>query len=319
MIAVASIAALVHYVYQNRSIPKAIPLTLGAIVAVKGLLEYRPDIEVSLTPFDWMLNFQPILIFIFGSTFLVTAAYTYVKRRERMAVLVLAAVVYLYGAYALLPLGLPDRFGDDRVVAVDHHCRQSTLYTCGPTACMIALGYYDVIVTERKMATACLTTNRGTTMIGAYRGLRIIGMKTVSVKMEQLTPAMLMKFGLVSVVQSGNHMVCLVGTGDGVILHDPLHDKSSEWSQEDIEDRVSSVGIIITPLAQQVGAIDAVTRAFQAAVPVKNSRRGGLMSGQSTHTAAARFLTLRSPTFQLPSTMSLQSTPVGHGPTAIGR
>lgn len=255
---VIGFAALVHLKYANRNIPKAVPLVLGTIVAVKGLLEYRPDIEISLNPFDWMLNIQPVLIFLLGSMFLITAAYTYSKRREIVTVLVLAGVVYLYGAYALLPLGLPDRFGDDRAVSAGHHCKQSTLYTCGPTACMIALGYFDVIITERKMATACLTTNRGTTMVGAYRGLRIAGMKRIVVKIEKLNPAMLMKVGQVSVVQSGNHMVCLVGTGDGVILHDPLHDKAGEWSQEDIEDRVSSVGIVITPLAQQVSAADSV-------------------------------------------------------------
>jgi hypothetical protein len=34
---------------------------------------------------------------------------------------------------------------------------------------------------------------------------------------------------------------------------------------------------------------------------------------------AAQFLTLHSPVFQLPSTMSLQSTPVGHGPADLCR
>ena len=35
--------------------------------------------------------------------------------------------------------------------------------------------------------------------------------------------------------------------------------------------------------------------------------------------AAAQFLMLHSPAFQLPSTMSLQSTPVGHGPADLCR
>lgn len=248
LVAVPACAVAFHLRFRQRAISSWIPLVLGTLVAFKGALEYRPDVEIALMPGDRLLDLQPALIYLLGSIFLLTAACTYTARRERIAVTVLAGVVYAYGAWALLPLGLPDRFGDDRTASAGRHCRQSTLYTCGPTACLIALGYFQVQVSERRMATACLTTNRGTTMVGAYRGLRVVGGEAVAVRVGSVDAEALMRPGQVSVVQSGNHMVCLVGAGDGAVLHDPLHEQPGEWSREDIEDRVSHIGILLQPV-----------------------------------------------------------------------
>ena len=48
-------------------------------------------------------------------------------------------------------------------------------------------------------------------------------------------------------------------------------------------------------------------------------RRNEVMNQVLGSLAAAQFLTLHSPVFQSPSTMSLQSTPVGHGPADLFR
>jgi len=45
----------------------------------------------------------------------------------------------------------------------------------------------------------------------------------------------------------------------------------------------------------------------------------GVMNRKIGHIPAAQFLTLHSPAFQLPTTMTLQSSPVGHGPADLCR
>ena len=52
-------------------------------------------------------------------------------------------------------------------------------------------------------------------------------------------------------------------------------------------------------------------------VPVKNSRRNGVMNQVRDSLPAAQFLTLHSSVFQLPTTLSLQSPSVGHGPADL--
>ena len=52
-------------------------------------------------------------------------------------------------------------------------CRQTSAVTCVPAAAATLLQYYGIAATESEMADLCLTTPRGTSMLGLFRGLKI--------------------------------------------------------------------------------------------------------------------------------------------------
>ena len=62
-----------------------------------------------------------------------------------------------------------------------------------------------------------------------------------------------------------------------------------------------------------------VTWIFQLPASVKNSQRNDDEICKIETIPAAQFLTFRSPGFQLPSTMTLQTTSVGHGSADLCR
>jgi len=55
----------------------------------------------------------------------------------------------------------------------DGVCYQTTQASCGPAAAATLLQSYDIPATEKEMAQLCLTTTKGTSMLGLYRGLKL--------------------------------------------------------------------------------------------------------------------------------------------------
>src|SRR5204862_2009719 len=55
----------------------------------------------------------------------------------------------------------------------DGVCRQTSQATCGPAAAATLLQVNNIAATEAEMAELCLTTSKGTSMLGLYRGLKI--------------------------------------------------------------------------------------------------------------------------------------------------
>ena len=139
--------------------------------------------------------------------------------------------------------------GDERVPDGKHHLRQSTLYTCAPSAAAIAVSYVGIVVSERIMADRCLTVvERGTTRFNTYRGL-ILSLEATPwrARMAHASVAELCRTGQVAVIDFPHmlHAITTVGNGDSVTLHDPLQPEPEQLSPEILAERYGGTAILI--------------------------------------------------------------------------
>jgi hypothetical protein len=89
--------------------------------------------------------------------------------RRALAVAALAAIA---GRSILAPLaGAECRVTEERME--NGVCIQSGSSSCSPAAAATLLRYYDIDTSEAEMARLCLTNDRGTALLGLYRGLSI--------------------------------------------------------------------------------------------------------------------------------------------------
>jgi hypothetical protein len=90
-------------------------------------------------------------------------------RRRRLVVIVPLVCICLYQAnwplFARTP-AVGDKWRDGV-------CRQTSPATCGPAAAATLLQANSISATEGEMAQLCLTTSKGTSLLGLYRGLKI--------------------------------------------------------------------------------------------------------------------------------------------------
>jgi hypothetical protein len=89
--------------------------------------------------------------------------------RRRLIVIVPLVCICLYQAnwplFAKMP-AVGDKWRDGV-------CRQTSPATCGPAAAATLLQSHSIPATEAEMAQLCLTTSKGTSLLGLYRGLKI--------------------------------------------------------------------------------------------------------------------------------------------------
>ncbi len=218
------------------------------LLCVKAVVHWRPDWEVMLFPWPKYAYLQPLAIYPLMVSFFGLAA-ARLKLRWNQVLVALIGVVFLgYGVWQNSWIAFPEQHG--RAVRADreHHCRQSTTYTCGPAACVSALDYFGVTVTERSMASLCLTHKSGSSTFNLYRGLLLaLGERDFRVRILTLAPADLTLRGRVVVTATGqgHHAICLLGTGDGVTVHDPLHAQPRGWSLDALSQQVQGPVILI--------------------------------------------------------------------------
>jgi ABC-type bacteriocin/lantibiotic exporter with double-glycine peptidase domain len=99
----------------------------------------------------------------------------------------------------------------------DHHCAQTTTWSCGPAACVSLLSYLGIGTTEGEMARLCRTASYGgTSLFHIARGLRakLPGRKVHIVKGDRAK-------GLAIVSVYRVHVVAVRFEGSGVVVHDP--------------------------------------------------------------------------------------------------
>ena len=161
----------------------------------------------------------------------------------RIMVLTLAA----WGVSLTLGLlqGVP---GSEKRPDQRHHLQQSTPFTCGPAAGASALSYVGVIETERDLAEMCLTSRAGTTEFCIWRGISLaLKGKPYAARVVEGGADDLLQNGRVAIVRLGreHHVVCVRGTGNGVVMHDPLLGDPAYWCADQFRAQYGGVAVVI--------------------------------------------------------------------------
>jgi hypothetical protein len=235
----------------KRRVAAAVMFVLMCALVVKAYLHWHPVTEATLFPWRDYIYLQGYWLFLIAAGFCGIAASQLdaePNRNKRNALLVFGVLLVVYGGIRHLWMVVPQNHGKNVYAGKDHHCPQSTIYTCAPSACVSAASYFDISVNEREMAERCLTSSLGTNVFNVYRGLSLtMPENQYSVKIRNVSVVDLCKEGVVAVSTwpSLNHAICTVGRGNEVRVHDPLKDKPLLWSKQKLEKHFGGVAVVI--------------------------------------------------------------------------
>lgn len=208
--------ALGRYVASVKGYLLLLPLLLA-----KAVLHYRPDWEYALFPWPSYVYVQSWLFYPLGLACLGLAAGLLPPGRNRRAVTVLAGMLLLLSLWTeRWMVAEPDGSLVGRAGS-DHHCVQTTSWSCGPAACVSLLSCLGAEATEAEMARLCRTASYGgTSLFHIARGLRakLPGREVHIVKGD---PETLRSRGLAIVSVYRVHVVAVRFEGDEVVVHDP--------------------------------------------------------------------------------------------------
>ncbi|HEX3135446.1 MAG TPA: C39 family peptidase [Planctomycetota bacterium] len=221
-----------------------------ALVIAKSVLTWMPVWEATCFPFAGYIYLQSFVMPIVMMAFFGIAAPQLAVPWNRVVVGLLALGFYLQlgfvGNWWMVSRPV---IGTERTPDAAHHLRQSTPYTCAPSAAAMAVSYVGIAVSERTMADRCLTVPEGgTTRFNTYRGLILTLEGTPwRARMVHAEVADLCRQDQVTVIDFPDlrHAITTVGTGDGVTLHDPLQPRPLPLSREDLTERYGGVAILI--------------------------------------------------------------------------
>ncbi|MBA3709985.1 MAG: hypothetical protein H0W83_14335 [Planctomycetes bacterium] len=219
-----------------------------ALLVAKSALTQRPAWEAALFPWPWYIYLQGYWIFAIALLFFGTAIPQLPIRWNRVAMVALSLAILAKGAFATWWMIAPEHHGEERFADADHHCTQSTMYTCAPTSCVCALSYLGIPASEAEMATLCLTRTGGTTVFNTYRGLmlKLAGTdyrpRLANVSAEDLT-----QDGVTAVIDNPDiqHALAVHGRGADVLVHDPLCQAPQSWSAQHLRESFGGVAIVL--------------------------------------------------------------------------
>ena len=221
------------------------------LLVFKTLLTWQPVWEATVFPVAWYVYLQDYWIAAIGLLFFgfVTPQMPVVWNRWVLAVI--AGLVFARGIDHTRWILHPEQCGELLSADEHHHRTQTTSYTCAPCACVCALSYVGITATERGMAELCLTrTDDGTTAFNTFRGLLLSLEGTpYRVRFVSTPPETLLAKGVIAVIDwpQLRHAIAVVGTGDAVLVHDPLKDEPVIWSLDELRQRYGGTALLIEP------------------------------------------------------------------------
>jgi hypothetical protein len=221
-----------------------------ALLLLKCVLSWMPTWEAALFPGPWYIYLQGYWIMLVGLLFFGLAVPQLPVRWNRWAVVAIAAGVALWGADRTRWIVQPEHHGREVYADANHHCEQSTPYTCAPTSCVCALSYVGVRVSEVEMARDCLTRETGTTVFNTFRGLVIaLAGSPYRPRLVHASPEELSRPGVVAVIDDPGirHALAAYGLGGTIRVHDPLIAAPRDTTLEAFRPHYGGVAILIEP------------------------------------------------------------------------
>jgi len=222
---------------------------------IRSWLLLRPDLEVRLFPHVDYLQYQGLWLYALASAFFGLASGLLPQRGQKRVLVILFLIVFSWGTYTSLWLILPEAHGRKTFPdPATHHLTQSSGITCGPASCSMAASYFGIRVSELEMARRCLTQRMGTTVFNVYRGLKLtLPEDRFSLRIAQGRHEEMVREGQVSLVMwdALHHVICVVGNGRGVKVHDPLRPRPKQWTLQELQQVHSGYAVMIVSLQER--------------------------------------------------------------------
>ena len=208
---------------RRRRLGVAAWIAVLALLLLKGVLNQRPAWEYALCPWPFYVYLQGYLGYPLGLCCLGIAASMLPRGRKRSAVVVLAAFTFTVSLWTeRWMLVAPDDSSTRRADA-NHHCIQSSRFSCGPAACVTVLSSLGIEATEGEMMRLCRTPPYwGTSLFRVARGLRL-KLEGLRYEVRIVGPDEVLRLRAPAVMAPSRlHAVALLFTKEGAVLHDPL-------------------------------------------------------------------------------------------------
>lgn len=246
-----SVGAFVVGFVAGRSSEKNTALCAGAalgLILAKAFLHAKPSLEARLFPWVGYVYFQSYWLYPLGMLFFGVAISQLPVKWNRVVVAGIAFCFFGYSLWAERWMVLPTDDSSVQTATSDHHCRQTTSYTCVPAACVTLLSYWGVSATEGEMTRLCRTRGDGTTTFNAFRGvklkLRATDMRAAIVEMD-LERFRKLRKPVLFCDRRGHATVMMYDQGDSVVIWDPLVSFRRLATLDSVRSSISGAGVVI--------------------------------------------------------------------------
>jgi hypothetical protein len=221
-----------------------------ALLLSKAVLNHRPDWEFALFAWEGYEYFQGYLVYPLGLACLGIAVGWLKPGRNRRAVAILAAFLFAVSLWNERWVVLEPDTSSPARASVNHHCVQTTVYSCGPAACVSLLSYLDIETTEGEMIGLCRTpAYGGTSLFRIVRGLRRkLPSASYEVRIVDGDPDSLRALTDLAIVTVHKvHVVAVHFDGEEVDVHDPAKALPERLSFAEYRERFGGSAVAITP------------------------------------------------------------------------
>lgn len=218
----------------------AVPSVLLAAILARLGLDLAPAWEWRLLPFADYAVRQAAVVYVLGAWFAVAVAPHLPVRWNRIVLRVAALLALAAALRGLLPPPL-DLGSSSRPDGV-HHLRQSTLRTCGPASCAIAVAYFGFDVSERAAVLACRQQERGVRLLQLAGGVTRLA-PTLAVTVATELPAD--DAVVLAAAPGGGHALCVALRGGIAWLHDPLLEGPTPLARERLPQRLRAPYVVV--------------------------------------------------------------------------
>jgi Peptidase C39 family len=173
IIGILSALLLVAMLRISHSLPRRTANLLAimtvALMLANSLLVHDSILLTRILPVSNLVvvgNWSPLLVAVLAGLIFWRVPGPGVRRAAIMGALVVACLVAIYAPILSKAPPMQDRW--DRGV-----CLQTSRASCSPAAAATLLNAYEIRTTEQEMAMLCLTSDKGTSAHGLWRGLKL--------------------------------------------------------------------------------------------------------------------------------------------------
>jgi len=214
-----------------------------ALLLAKGVLNQRPAWEFALFPWPFYVYLQGYVGFPLGLLCLGIAAALLPRGRKRNAVVVLAAFTFAVSLWTERWMLVEPDDSSTRRADAEHHCIQSSPFSCGPAACVTVLHSLGIESTEGEMMRLCRTPPYwGTSLFRIARGLRL-RLEGLPYEVRIVDGDEVRRLRAPAIMAPSRlHAVALLFDGEKAILHDPLQPRGEIGSVPRTD------AVVVTPI-----------------------------------------------------------------------
>ncbi|MEM8884568.1 MAG: cysteine peptidase family C39 domain-containing protein [Planctomycetota bacterium] len=214
----------------------------------KAWLNHNPATEFALFPWPDYAFFQSYAVFPLALACLGLATGLLQPGPNRRAVVVLAGFVFLVSLWTERWVVLDPDTSSKSEAMHDHHCLQTTTYSCGPAASVSVLSVVGHRSTEGEMMGLCATpAYGGTSMFRIYRGLRLRLPEDYDVRIVDGDPEALWERGDPAVISVRKiHVVAVRFEGDKAVVLDPASPSPQHLDRAAFEERFGGPAVVVS-------------------------------------------------------------------------